>query len=74
MAPRLLKRLGISHEAAHITSLSLDGKVMQHAKDSRKTRITIQYLDYLAPDNESDVLVIQMSAYDLVLGLPWFHK
>jgi len=74
MAPRLLKRLGISHESAHITTLSLDGGVMQHAKDSRKTRITIQYLDYLAPVNESDMLVVPMRAYDLALGLPWFHK
>ena len=27
MAPRLLKQLGISHEAAHIITLSLDGGV-----------------------------------------------
>jgi hypothetical protein len=74
MAPRLLKRLGISHEAAHITTLSLDGGVMQHATNSRKTRITMEYLDYLAPVNDSDVLVVPMRAYDLVLGLPWFHK
>ena len=38
------------------------------------TRITVQYWDYLAPVDESDVLVVPMSAYDLVLGLPWFHK
>ena len=74
MAPRLLKRLGISHEAAHITSFSLDGGVMQPAKDSRKTQIKIHYLDYLAPVNESDVLVILMRAYNPVLGFPWFHK
>jgi len=74
MAPRLLKRLGISHEAAHITTLILDGGVTQHPKASRKTRITMQYLDYLAPVNESDVLVVPMHAYDLVLGLPWCHK
>jgi len=74
MAPRLLKQLGISHEVAHITTLSIDGGVMQHAKDSRKMRITIQYLDYLAPVNESDVLVVPMREYHLVLRLPWFHK
>jgi hypothetical protein len=72
MAPRLLKRLGISHEAAHITTLGLNGGVMQHAKDSRKTRITVQYMDYLAPVDESDVLVLPMRVYDLLLGLPWF--
>jgi len=73
MAPRLLKRLGISHEAGHITTLSLDGGVMQHAKDSRKMRITNQYLDCLAPVNESDVLVVPIRVYDLAIGLPWFH-
>jgi len=74
MAPKLLKWLGISHEAAHITTLSRDGGVMQHAKYSRKTWITIQHLDYLAPVNESDVLVVILRAYDLVLGLPLVHK
>jgi hypothetical protein len=74
MAPRLLKRLGISHEAAHITTLGLNGGVMQHAKDSRKTRITVQYLDYLPPVDESDVLVVPIRAYNLLLGLPWFQK
>jgi hypothetical protein len=52
----------------------MTGGVMQHAKDSRKTRITVQYLDYPAPVNKSDVLVMPMRAYDLVRGLPWFHK
>ena len=73
MAPRPLKGLWISHEEAHITTLSLDGGVMQHAKDSQKTQITIQYLHYLAPGNESDVLVVPIHVYDLVIGLPWFH-
>jgi hypothetical protein len=41
MAPRLMKRLGISHEAAHITTLGLIGRVIQQAKDSRKMRITV---------------------------------
>jgi hypothetical protein len=45
MAPRLLKQLGISHDAAHITTLGLNGGVMQHAKNIRMTRIILQYLD-----------------------------
>ena len=48
--------------------------VMQHANDSRKTRITVQCVDYLAPVDRSDVLVVPMRAYDLLLGLPWFPK
>jgi hypothetical protein len=52
----------------------MTGSVMQHAKDNRKTRTTVQYLDYLAPVDRSDVLVEPMRAYDLVLGLPWFAR
>ena len=61
MAPRLLKLLGISHQAAHITTLGMNGGVMQHAKDSRKkTWITVQYFAYLAPVGNSDVLVMTL--------------
>ena len=42
--------------------------------DSRKIRITVQYLDYLVPLDRSDVIVVPMRAYDLVLGWPWFPK
>jgi hypothetical protein len=74
MAPMILKRLGMSHKAAHITTLGLNERMMQHAKDSKKMQITVQYLNYLAPLDESDVLVVPMRAYDLVLGLLWFQK
>jgi hypothetical protein len=40
----------------------------------KKMRITVQYLDDLAPVDKSDVLVVPMRAYDSVRGLPWFHK
>jgi hypothetical protein len=73
MAPRLLKKLGISHEAAHITALGLGGQIMQHAKDSRKTSITVQYMEHLAPVTEPEVLVVPMGAYVIVPGLPWFR-
>jgi len=71
---RLFKRLGISHQAAHITTLAMTGGAMQHAQESRKTRITVQYLDYLAPVDKSDVLFMPMRAYNLVLGVPWFPQ
>ena len=46
------------------------------ARENRKTAMTVQYMDHLAPDHEPEVVVIPMRAYDLVLGLPWFktHK
>jgi hypothetical protein len=34
----------------------------------------MQYLPHLAPVDESDVLVVKMTTYDLVLGLPWFER
>jgi hypothetical protein len=74
MTPRLFKRHGISHQAAHITTHEMTGGVMQYSKDSRKTRVTVQTVDYLAPIDKSDVLVVPMRAYDLVLGVPWFPK
>jgi len=47
---------------------------MMSAKDSRKMTISCQYLEHLAPVDEPDVLVVPMTAYDLVLGLPWFQS
>jgi hypothetical protein len=52
----------------------MTGGVMQHAKTSRKTWITVQYLDYLVPVDRSDVVVLPMRDYDLVQFLPWFPK
>jgi hypothetical protein len=73
LGPRSLKKLGISHEAAHITTLGLGGQIMQHAKDIRKTSITVEYMEHLAPVAEPEVLVVPMRAYNQVLGLQWFR-
>ena len=73
MAPRLLKKLGISHEVAHITTLGLGGQIVQHGKDSRKTSTTVQYMEHLARVTEPEVLVVPMQAYDLVLRQQWFR-
>jgi hypothetical protein len=73
MSPRLLLRLGLRHQAAHTTTLGLNGHVIEHANDSRKTTISVQYLKHLAPVDESEVVVVLIKAYDLVLGLPWFR-
>jgi hypothetical protein len=73
MAPRLLRKLGLPHEAAHTTTLGLIGHVIEHARDSRKTIISAQYFDHLAPVDEPEVPVVPITAYDLVLGLPWFQ-
>ena len=74
MAPRLLRRLRLPSEPAHITTIGLDSRVLMSAKDSRKTTISCQYFEHLAPVDEPDVPVVPMTAYDLVLGLPWFQS
>jgi predicted aspartyl protease len=42
ISPQRLNRLGLPHEAAHITTQALDGQVITHAEESRKTVITVQ--------------------------------
>jgi hypothetical protein len=68
-SPKLIDILGLP---AHTTTYGLDGNVMSHAKDSRKTRLTVSYFEHKQPVDESEGLVVRMTAYDLVLGLPWF--
>jgi hypothetical protein len=46
--------------------------VIVHARESRKTAMTVQFMDHLAPVLEPEVLVVPMRAYDLELGLPGF--
>jgi len=73
MSPKLLRSLGLRHQAAHTITLGLNGHVIVHANDSRKTTIAVQYLKHLAPVDESEVLVVPIKEYDLVPGLPWFR-
>jgi len=73
VSPQLVERLRVSTSPVHVATYGLDGKVLMHARDSLKTAISVQYFDYLAPIEESNVLVVPMQAYDLVLGLPWFR-
>jgi len=47
---------------------------MAHASESWKTAFTVQYIEHLPPVQESEVLVVAMEAYNLVLGLPWFES
>jgi hypothetical protein len=73
-SPKLIEILGLQTQQAHTTTYGLDGKVMSHAKDSRKTRLSVSYFEHEQPVDESEVLIasVPMTAYDLVLGLPWF--
>jgi hypothetical protein len=71
-SPRLIELLGLESQQAHTTTYGLDGNIMSHARDSRKTRLSVSYFEHEQPVDESDVLIVPMTAYDLVLGLPWF--
>jgi hypothetical protein len=52
--------------------------VLAHARDSRKTRLAVKFfapvdeLEARDSVDEPEVLIVPMTAYDLVLGLPWF--
>jgi len=74
ISPELLNRLGLPHEAAHITTHDLDGQVTTHARELRKTTMTILYMDHLALVDDPEVIVVEIRAYDLVLGLRWFKS
>ena len=39
--------------------------------ESRRANILVQYYQHLKPVDESEVVVIPMKAYNLVLRLPW---
>jgi hypothetical protein len=70
--PSLLKKSELPHEPAFTSPQSLNGQVMMSARDSRKARFLVQYFEHLKPVDESEVLVVPIKAYDLVLGLTWF--
>jgi hypothetical protein len=73
VSPRLVEKLGLSTEKANIATLGIDGKVLESRDDSRKVELTAQYMSHRAPIIESDVLVVPIEAYDMVLGTPWFR-
>jgi hypothetical protein len=71
-SPKLIEILGLQTQQAHNTTDRLDGNVMSHAKDSRKSRLSVSYFEDEQPVDELDVLIVPITAYNLVLGLPWF--
>jgi hypothetical protein len=71
-SPRLIEILSLGTQHAHTTTYRLDGNIRSHVKDSRKTRLSVSCFEHEEPVDESDVLIVPMTAYDLVLGLPWF--
>jgi hypothetical protein len=73
VSPRLVERLGLSTRKANKTTLGINGQVLMHSDAAHATELTVQYMSHRAPIVESDVLVVPIQAYDMVLGTPWFR-
>jgi hypothetical protein len=72
ISPSLLRKLELPHEPAFTSTQGLNGQVMMSARESRKASLLVQYFEHLKPVDESEVSVVPMMAYDLVLGLTWY--
>jgi hypothetical protein len=73
ISPSLLRKLESPHEQAFTCTQGLNGEVIMSAKECRKASLFVQYFEHLKRVNESEVLVLPMKAYDLLLGLPRFN-
>ena len=71
---RLRNQRGQADQPAYVMTLGRNGQAMAHASDSRITAFTFQYIEHLSPVQESEVLVVPMQAYNMVLGLRWFQS
>ena len=49
MALRQRKHLCLADEPSYVTTLGLNGHVMAHSSESRKTAFTVQYMEHLSP-------------------------
>lgn len=67
MSPQLLNGLGLPHEGAPITTYGLDVQVIAPVTVSCNIVIMVQYMDDLSPVYKLEVLVVPLTAYDLVL-------
>ena len=57
-----------------MSKVGIDGTVLAGAKGSQKVEsLRVRHLEHLTPTNESEVLVVPMTAYDLILGIPWLN-
>ena len=74
MVPRLRIHLCLADEPAYITTLGLNSQVMAHTSNGRTSAFMVQYMEHLSLCEESEVLVVPMRAYDLVLKSPWFQS
>jgi len=72
ISPCLLKTIELPHGTAFTSTHGVNLLVKISATESRKPCLKVQYFEQLKPVDKSEVFVIPMMAYDLVLGLQWF--
>jgi hypothetical protein len=71
-SPNVLRNPALPHELAFTSNQGVNAQVMMSVKESRKASLLVQYFELLKPVGESEITVVPMSAYDLVLGLARF--
>ena len=74
ISPRLSERLGLAFTEANTATYGVDGKTLCEAETSRQCDVIVAYggdLNHLSP-HQITALVVEMEAYDLILGMPWF--
>ena len=71
ISPELAQALGCNLRRAYTTTYGLDGNILSDAFSSRRTGLSIKHAE-AAQAYEIDALVVPLTAYQLVLGMPWF--
>ena len=75
ISPKLSERLGLASTKANTATYSVDGKTVREAEASRQCDVIVAYegdLNHLSP-HQITALVVDMEAYDIILGIPWFE-
>jgi gag-polyprotein putative aspartyl protease len=70
ISPELARDLGCTLRRAYTTTYGLDGNILSDAFSSRRTAISLEHAEHAY---EIDALVVPLTAYQLVLGMPWFR-
>lgn len=72
ISPELAQALGCKLRRAYTTTYGLDGNILSDAFSSRRTAIALEHAQ-ATHAYEIDALVVPLTAYQLVLGMPWFR-
>ena len=74
ISPKLSERLRLASTKANTATYGVDGKTLCEAEASRQCDVIVAYegdLNHISP-HQITALVVEMEAYDVILGMPWF--